>query len=627
MRKKIIVNFVGVLVIIIISALIETVCFNFNYFSLPKEEKGLNKLSFNSIQLKDMKISGNKIIVTGSDPSFKIKENLKINYLKITPDLESKTFTIIIIKYKDSVNSPQKYQFDSKFKQNSYLRVNDNTENVSFNITSTDNLKSITINEISIDNTFNFNIMRFFLIFSVLCVISFFVFYKNIIEEKLHVTFLVVTILFGIIISLSTPLSFSFDENEHFIKAYQVASFDFGITKKPIKWTGKIDKFIMYNEKHASPFDTYKEKIEYSKAFSSSSYTKSKYIKTTAGNYLPTAYIPASIGLFIGKILKIPFLLVFYLGRIFGVLGYALVLFFTIKKVKVAKRLIFAIGLLPGIIYSASAYSADALTIAFSISTVAVLINMIVSEENSLDFKLPIIFTICCSIAVMCKITYAPLCILILIIPKNKFKDNINHMVCKLSSIGMVGIILLGTAGYSIYNGVNQWQPVGVNPKEQVIFILKNIPEYILIIWKFISTDFNHFFVNPIGDFAYSGSLSNMLINIVFVALFVLAIIDNEEGILRFKKFDKPMLGLIVSISWLLVITAIYITFTPVGSVNIKGVQGRYFAPLLLPFLLLFKNNKINNSFNKQKFNYFLSILSTLLILFTAMKIFLLYNN
>jgi len=631
MRKKIKGNFICILVIILISALIELVCFNFGYLSIPKNSKGLQKIDLKNLELKDMQISGDKIIVNGENPSFKIKENLKIMYLKITPDPESKAFSLNIKKSKDTVYPPKKYNSDSSFKQSSYLRVNNTADNVLFNIIPIDDskvidTKSITINSISIDNTFSFNLIRFLSIFLVLFVIFYFVIYKSIVKKKLHITFLIVFVSFGIITALCTPLNFSFDERAHFIKAYEGASLSFGITKRPSNWIEKIDDFMVANGQ-TSPFDTYKERLEYSKNFSSSNYTKSKYMNTTAATYLPIAYIPASIGIFIGKVLKLPFMSVFYLGRIFAVLGYALVLSFTIKKAKVAKRLIFAIGLLPAVLYTTSSYSADAMTIAFSIATVAVFLNMLASEEKSLNFKVPIIYAICCSIAVMCKMTYAPLCLLILVVPKEKFKDNINKLICKLAAIGIVGVMSLVTIGYSMYSGINQWKPAGVYPKGQVLFILKDIPEYILIMWKFISTNFVYFFIGSIGNFAYLGLSVNIILYGVLIALFVLAIIDNEEDILKFKKFDKPMLALTVAISWILVITALYVTFTPVGSVDIGGVQGRYFTPLVLPFLLLFKNNKIANSFNKEKFNYVLSVSSTLLVVFAALKVFSLYSN
>ena len=39
---------------------------------------------------------------------------------------------------------------------------------------------------------------------------------------------------------------------------------------------------------------------------------------------------------------------------------------------------------------------------------------------------------------------------------------------------------------------------------------------------------------------------------------------------------------------WLLVFTLVYLTFTPVGSRSINGLQGRYLIPATPPFLLMF---------------------------------------
>ena len=103
--------------------------------------------------------------------------------------------------------------------------------------------------------------------------------------------------------------------------------------------------------------------------------------------------------------------------------------------------------------------------------------------------------------------------------------------------------------------------------------------------------------------------------------MLVLAVVDNNELPKNMGIKNKIYLLFCVLLSWGLVITSLYITFTPVGSLTISGVQGRYFAPLLFPLLLLFKTNKIKNTFKEVHINGFVICLCTFLLLLLLFKL------
>ena len=62
-----------------------------------------------------------------------------------------------------------------------------------------------------------------------------------------------------------------------------------------------------------------------------------------------------------------------------------------------------------------------------------------------------------------------------------------------------------------------------------------------------------------------------------------------------------------------LIWTALYLSFTPVGSLVINGVQSRYFIPLILPLLIIINTNKIKTNFNKERLYYVYIILLTII--------------
>ncbi|MEG0811472.1 MAG: DUF2142 domain-containing protein, partial [Eubacterium sp.] len=227
--------------------------------------------------------------------------------------------------------------------------------------------------------------------------------------------FLIIAIFMGINIVFLLPTYFSYDEREHFVKAYQISSLDIGIENgKIINWPDNIEKFLTPGE---SNYENYDEKIEYFKEYSSNKIEKTGYYKTTASTYLMTAYIPAAIGIAVARLLQLPFIGIFYFGRIFALLAYVGIIFYVIKHIKIAKRFIFIIGLLPGLLYLSSAYSADPMTLAFSLAMISIFINMIAAEDFTVTGKNVFSFILCCGIMITCKPTYAPLALIIFGVP------------------------------------------------------------------------------------------------------------------------------------------------------------------------------------------------------------------
>lgn len=612
--------------VIIVSVVTEVLFFNLDYHTLPSEEKGIHEVEIDELMLKDMRIQGDVLVVTGEDPSFQFAEDMEILDLKVTPEDSSLPFSMVAVEGRPYVYPPKKYDYHPDFKDALYLEVHESTPGITFQIQEPEVPGTVSIAKMTIDNSFSTNPLRLLLIFFTLSLLFYFVWFREFAGRNLHVTFLLVSIGIGIIVALSTPLNFSFDENEHFVRAYQVSSFDLGLSnQKPIPWLDSIDEFLRYDGS-TSAFNTYKEKIAYMEAFSESDYEETRYIHSTASTYLATAYVPAATGILLGRILDLPFYLVFYLGRIFGVIGYSLVLAFTIRHARMAKRLIFALGLLPALLYVVSSYTADSITVAFSLAAVAVYLNMIGAKEGSLDYKLPELFAACCAIVVMSKLPYSPLCLLIMAVPKNRFKPGISPVLAKAGAIGSTGIFTVGAMFYSLSQGLNQWVVPGVSSKGQVLFILQNIPQYILILWKFVSTEFSSFILAPIGNLAYSGWMSSIAVYTLLIYIFILGVTDNVNDEVSLRGWDRAWLLAAIVLSWTLVLTSLYVGFTPVGSLTIQGVQGRYFTPLILPFLLLLRVRSIKNGWKEENFNYFISIFSTSFALFMAVKIFMLYN-
>ncbi|MDD3223913.1 MAG: DUF2142 domain-containing protein [Clostridium sp.] len=613
--------------IFFISIFLEAFVFNLSYFKMSKVDRGIHNVKKQDIILKNMKFEDNKLYITGTNPYFKISSDRYVSFLKLELYKGSESFSIYSGDSKGNVSKV--YNSNSDVKNFVYIEVNKNIKNIKFYITASNNKKYISIKSISEDNKFYFNIIRFILIFGFLYLIFMLVVYREFLKKNLHIAFLIISLTLGTIISICVPPYYSFDECAHFIRTYETASFDFNFSRtKKSSWVSNIDEFFSYNA-HNDMYNSYKDRLSNAEIFSKNDYSNVKHFNSPEDTYLFVPYVPAAIGIFIGKLLKLPFILTFYLGRLFSLLIYSLIGAFIIKHIKIAKRLVFMILLFPPAIVTAGAYSVDPMTNILTIGSVAIFIDMLFAKKNSIIYKKIIGFGFCIALASMCKVPYAPLSLLIFAVPDDKFKTykNINVILSKILSLIPVGLAAAGTFLYGIIKHVNQWAIPGVNPKGQILFIIKNLPEYIYIVYKFTATNILGDFQAAISLLAYCGSIDSIWCFIILITLFVVAFSDDESDILNLNKKEKIIILISVLLSWGLAISALCITFTPVGKNTIDGVQGRYIIPLLLPLFLLFKNNKIVNKFKKENLNYLLIVEFAVILMISALKIFLQFNN
>ena len=70
------------------------------------------------------------------------------------------------------------------------------------------------------------------------------------------------------------------------------------------------------------------------------------------------------------------------------------------------------------------------------------------------------------------------------------------------------------------------------------------------------------------------------------------------------------MLFLVLAAVVVLIWTALYLSFTPVGSINIAGVQPRYYIPLLLPFFMIFYTDKVEAKWKDSSYNMIILLLA-----------------
>ena len=213
-------------------------------------------------------------------------------------------------------------------------------------------------------------------------------------------------------------------------------------------------------------------------------------------------------------------------------------------------------------------------------------------EEKKVNNKYLFLFVLSVIWASLPKAIYAPLLLLLIFLPDEKFKDKKTARTIK-TLIVVITLLLMSTFVLPMLIGGVAGDARGgnTNASEQFRLIITNPFRYAKVLVKFFLLEGPKLFIsvkslsNPSYASAYIGNILEFT-SLVFYLLFVYVLFSNrvEEKYLNVKT--KILYGLMYLLIFALISTALYLSFTEVGSTSIAGVQSRYFLPLL-PFLMV----------------------------------------
>jgi uncharacterized membrane protein len=438
--------------------------------------------------------------------------------------------------------------------------------------------------------------------------------------------FLLLALIFGIAILFINPPFQAPDEQVHFYKSYALS--DGQIIPEKI---GNSSGFYIpkstnnaYLEFRSIKFHP-EDKINMINIFYflnnplHPNYTKFEDISNIfIVTYSPVPYLASGFAIFIGKLFSFSPLLLMYLGRIANLLFYALIVYMAIKITPVQKWVFFLLALMPMAIYIASSLSSDSFTIAISFLVIGLFFKFAFDDNKQvIDNKdLSILFILLLFIA-LSKQIYILLGLLFFMIPSYKFG---NRKIMFLRFVSIFVPIMLVIIGWSfLVNGLYMPNSSAISVSGQIYFILANPLEFIFIVLNTILGNYHNFIVMFVGNFGRIDTpLPDSLIYIFIIVLSLVSILDKSRVNIVLKQKLIPLI--ILLIVFISVFALEFITWTPVGSVSIAGIQGRYFIPVAPLFFLLFFNKKFN--YDLKYFNKTIIFFIILVLIFTLFVIF-----
>lgn len=421
--------------------------------------------------------------------------------------------------------------------------------------------------------------------------------------------FLFFAISWGVLMVFLTPAFMVPDEPNHFYRAYQVSELNFIPEVDNNRLGGVLPKSLVDLQLkiwETNGINPKVDKVLFNDCLSISLNPEEKtfiFFPNTS-LYSPVSYIPQAIGISIGKIIGAPPLVLVYLGRLFNLAFWILLIYLALIIIPTYKWLFLLLALLPMSISQSASLSADVMVNGLSFLLIAIIFNLAFTLKAKLGIKELIILVIIAVFLTLSKSIYFFLILLYFIIPVIKARTTRSYIIYSIVLI-LCTFITLTLSSLIISHLTHQITPIEIfygdhptvpkiNPDKQIQFILSDIGGFVKMVIKSFIWYRNMAYKSFIGIFGWMNVLlyPKYYPFAIFV-LIVAALLESKKEI-TINLFQKLiMLISFVGIIFIFSFT-MYLSWTEVGGEMVSNLQGRYFIPIVPLLFVLLYNRKLN---------------------------------
>lgn len=508
-------------------------------------------------------------------------------------------------------------------------------------------IQSLYVN-LGVSHTSDYFLKKSYIILSVAALLLILVsgIYLNITKFSIVKIYPVVMLIFGLGYMYVFPAMSAPDEIAHFISAYKISNKMLGkqatvkdghvIIRAQDLWIEDVDGEYTFDKSKSeeekvlipeegshgkiisSKLEETSYKVFYGKgdsrsnniyiSFSGQNYEKAQSLHAPV-NTIPSVYFLPATGITVARIMGLNSIYLVLFGRMANLILFILFGTLGIYFMPKFKEFIFLVSLLPTTIELAASYSYDAVMISSMIFFVSYLF-FLAHEKKEFDIKDLVIVSLIAGLVLPCKMVYFPMLLMLFSIPLYKFKfrgkvdgkikkENIafflaSAVVVLLSWVFAMYLVNRSTVvGYSTSNTSSlEWAG---EESYTIGYLLHNKLKAVKLFYNTLLLQLEYYHKTMFG--AYLGHADDV-VGIPYIGFLVLNIgmIFSVFGEAKEKQLlvkERVLTGISIFFVIFLVLLSMLIAWTPISSEFIEGVSGRYFIPVLLPLLMICRNNKI----------------------------------
>lgn len=407
---------------------------------------------------------------------------------------------------------------------------------------------------------------------------------------KLEHAMLIMILVFGLIALFLVPPFAAPDEFRHFARAYDISSghltiqevetraeFLGGRTMQVVEIPQDIFDLKLLTETNSKSFvdemnngticiPAYLEAL--SKAPSNETTMVAAY---GTAQISPLAYLPQVVALFIGRLLGVRGIWLYYVSRLGNLLVAAVLSWWAVRKISHYKEIMYVIAMIPTILFLRVTNSTDGFLLGIVFVLMAEMLELRESKRQ-LAIKDYVIISVCILFMSLIKAPYILMVGLLATLDKQQFqgKNLYKYGVIILEIAVGAGIYLISTQMLA-----DSASTVSTSAESSVsilgYFMSHMASQIVLLMNTFLDGVITSFFASfgwPTGITVAGWSM----------LMYVVTVIGTKEG--RRQNVRLRITAIVIAVfAWAAVIMVFYLVSSP-GSGYIGGIQSRYMIPL-----------------------------------------------
>ena len=505
----------------------------------------------------------------------------------------------------------------------SVIDINENVNWIKYTLTGEDT--SILISDPTIINEVQFNINRMLITSGIVLSILLLWWFRHYISQHLEFGFLILATSMGICILACLPANkVGWDEEAHFGGSYRLA-----LLPSTEVLPEEIAGYLTVSEYNWPLVQT--GSSEESNALSENLdtiYETGEGTNTvpgwTSGIHTP-GYVFEAIGIKMAKMFNGSFTDILFAGRLASLISFIVLIFIAIRILPVGKELLLFISCMPTTIFLAVTYNYDIVVFGFIALGLSIILREWLTKDHKISEKCMLLAIPILAYGCLPKAVYAPLVLLPLIIPTDRFKNRKTAVFLKSAYVILFLALMASFVLPQLMGNANN-DPRGgdVDSSAQLKLIFSNLTAYIKVFYENVKATFSSYVFGE-AQHRLLGHLNTAgfayLIPMMAGGLILTA--ERDENVISFTWKDRVYMMILIIMAVGLVWTALYLAYTVPGSSAIGGVQGRYYKPFILLFYLVLCPFKVHMDISKTSYRMILLGICLLILSVTAFQNFL----
>ena len=418
-------------------------------------------------------------------------------------------------------------------------------------------------------------------------------------QVKCEKIFLPLVFCLGVIYCILIPVYGVLDEPSHVDTAYRVSNEIMGIedTDSPYTLYKRAEDIeietnvIDYVDCYKNMYDNFWKRCKDNTLIEA-------YGRNNESNAGKLFYLPAAIGLTLGRWMNLGVVPVMLLGRIFMLLATVCLMYWGIRQMPFGKTVMFVIALLPITLQQIMSFSYDATIIGIAYVYVGYCLKWAYTEKKANILEIIAVLGILLMLSTCKGGVYLPITFLALLIPmrRGKFTKKVIFFGTGIFLLILFAYVKQNIGVFVKLTSVQGTVMEGTKELYSLSYFLKYPIELVRI---FENTFYKEGDIllctmlgGRVGQSSWRIELQWILIGSFLILLLLCALRGKEEKQYLCIK-DKIWIGFICLGSFGLIMLSMLVSFTPFGNESILGVQGRYFLPFLGLVLLLVRNQQL----------------------------------